>query len=49
MTAIMVAAITGAGLVTGLLFAFSNFVMNALSNHIFGKTQLQINKAQWIS
>lgn len=30
-TVIIVAAITGAGLVTGLLFAFSNFVMRALA------------------
>jgi uncharacterized membrane protein len=31
-TAIIVASITGAGLVTGLLFAFSNFVMSALAD-----------------
>ena len=31
MTSIVVMAITGAGLVTGLLFAFSNFVMRALA------------------
>lgn len=31
-TVIIVAAITGAGLVTGLLFAFSNFVMKALAD-----------------
>ena len=32
MTAIVVAAVTGAGLVTGLLFAFSNCVMKALGD-----------------
>ena len=32
MTFIIIAAIVGAGLVTGLLFAFSNFVMRALSD-----------------
>ena len=32
MTAIIVLAITGAGMVTGLLFAFSNFVMRALAD-----------------
>ena len=32
MTFIIVASITGAGLVTGLLFAFSNFVMRALAD-----------------
>ena len=32
MTVITVLAITGAGLVTGLLFAFSNFVMRALAD-----------------
>lgn len=32
MTSIVVIAITGAGLVTGLLFAFSNFVMRALAD-----------------
>lgn len=32
MMIVIVAAITGAGLVTGLLFAFSNFVMRALSD-----------------
>ncbi len=32
MTYIIVAAIVGAGLITGLLFAFSNFVMSALSD-----------------
>ena len=32
MTIVIVAAITGAGLVTGLLFAFSNFVMRALAD-----------------
>jgi uncharacterized membrane protein len=31
-TFVIVAAITGAGLVTGLLFAFSNFVMRALGD-----------------
>ncbi|MGB5425177.1 MAG: anthrone oxygenase family protein [Gammaproteobacteria bacterium] len=31
MTGIIVMAITGAGVVTGLLFAFSNFVMRALA------------------
>lgn len=31
MTAITIAAITGAGVVTGLLFAFSNFIMQALA------------------
>jgi len=31
MTSIIVMAITGAGVVTGLLFAFSNFVMRALA------------------
>jgi uncharacterized membrane protein len=31
-TMIIVAAISGAGLVTGLLFAFSNFVMTALAD-----------------
>ena len=31
MTSIVVMAITGAGVVTGLLFAFSNFVMRALA------------------
>jgi len=31
-TVIIVAAISGAGLVTGLLFAFSNFVMRALAD-----------------
>ena len=31
-TAIIVASISGAGLVTGLLFAFSNFVMRALAD-----------------
>ena len=31
MTFIIIAAIVGAGLVTGLLFAFSNFVMSALA------------------
>lgn len=31
-TIIVVAAISGAGLVTGLLFAFSNFVMRALAD-----------------
>jgi uncharacterized membrane protein len=31
-TVIIVAAISGAGLVTGLLFAFSNFVMRALGD-----------------
>lgn len=31
MTSILIAAITGAGIVTGLLFAFSNFVMQALA------------------
>jgi len=30
-TLIIVSAITGAGLITGLLFAFSNFVMKALA------------------
>lgn len=30
--AIIVASITGAGLITGLLFAFSNFVMRALAD-----------------
>ena len=32
MTYIIIAAIVGAGLVTGLLFAFSNFVMSALAD-----------------
>lgn len=32
MTHIIIAAIVGAGLVTGLLFAFSNFVMSALAD-----------------
>jgi uncharacterized membrane protein len=32
MTSILVMAITGAGLITGLLFAFSNFVMRALAD-----------------
>ena len=32
MTSIVVMAITGAGLITGLLFAFSNFVMRALAD-----------------
>ena len=32
MTLIIVAAVTGAGIVTGLLFAFSNFVMRALAD-----------------
>jgi len=32
MTFIIIAAIVGAGLVTGLLFAFSNFVMTALAD-----------------
>jgi uncharacterized membrane protein len=32
MTSIIVMAITGAGIVTGLLFAFSNFVMRALAD-----------------
>ena len=32
MTFITIAAIVGAGLVTGLLFAFSNFVMSALAD-----------------
>jgi uncharacterized membrane protein len=32
MTGIVVMAITGAGLITGLLFAFSNFVMRALAD-----------------
>ena len=32
MTTLGVFAVTGAGVVTGLLFAFSNFVMRALSN-----------------
>lgn len=32
MTSIIVMAITGAGVVTGLLFAFSNFVMRALAD-----------------
>jgi uncharacterized membrane protein len=32
MTSILVVAITGAGLITGLLFAFSNFVMRALAD-----------------
>lgn len=32
MTYIIVAAIVGAGLITGLLFAFSNFVMSALAD-----------------
>ena len=32
MNLIIVAAITGAGLVTGLLFAFSNFVIRALAD-----------------
>ena len=32
MIALIVATITGAALVTGLLFAFSNFVMNALAD-----------------
>lgn len=31
-TIIIVAAITGAGIITGLLFAFSNFVMRALAD-----------------
>jgi uncharacterized membrane protein len=31
-TVVIVASITGAGLVTGLLFAFSNFVMKALAD-----------------
>ena len=31
MIAIVIAAITGAGVITGLLFAFSNFVMQALA------------------
>lgn len=31
-TIIIVASITGAGLITGLLFAFSNFVMRALAD-----------------
>ncbi len=31
MTVITIAAITGAGVVTGLLFAFANFVMQALA------------------
>jgi len=32
MTIIIIMAITGAGVVTGLLFAFSNFVMRALAD-----------------
>ena len=32
MTVLIVVAITGAGVVTGLLFAFSNFVMQALAS-----------------
>lgn len=32
MTVIIVASISGAGLITGLLFAFSNFVMRALAD-----------------
>jgi uncharacterized membrane protein len=32
MTSILVMAITGAGLITGLLFSFSNFVMRALAD-----------------
>jgi len=32
MTTIIVASIVGAGLITGLLFAFSNFVMRALAD-----------------
>ena len=32
MTSIVVMAITGAGVVTGLLFAFSNFIMRALAD-----------------
>lgn len=31
-TILIVASISGAGLITGLLFAFSNFIMKALSD-----------------
>ena len=36
---IVLLAITGAGVVTGLLFAFSNFVMSSLAELTNGKAQ----------
>ena len=43
-TYIIIAAITGAGLITGLLFAFSNFVMRALAELPADKGMFAMNQ-----